>query len=242
MTPQPDVMPARARGAPSRGPARDHHRRRQRHWAAVAIAFAREGADVAIAYLEEHEDAEQTRRLVTAEGGLCLLLPGDIADADHCRAVVGSVVREWDALDILVNNAAEQHPVAGLEEIDDDQLVRTFASNVFSMFFMTRAALAHLGEGAAVINSASVTAYKGNPRLIDYSATKGAIISFTRALAANLAAAGSGSRGRPGSGLDAADRGLVRGRGGRRVRHEGAARPRCPTGRDRAQLCVSRVV
>ena len=157
---------------------------------AVAVAFAREGADVAILYLDEHDDAEEARALVQEEGRRCLTIASDIGDERHCADAVRHAVGELGRLDILVNNAAEQHPVDDITQISADQLERTFRTNVFSMFFMTRAALPHLGEGAAIVNTTSVTAYKGNPKLIDYSATKGAIVAFTRALSASLAERG----------------------------------------------------
>ena len=154
---------------------------------AVAIAFAREGADVCISYLDEHEDAEETRRLVEAEGARCIVVAGDIGDEQQCRALVERTVEELGGLHVLVNNAAEQHPRESLEEIDAQQLERTFRTNIFSMFFLTKAALPHLREGSTVINSTSVTAYKGSPQLLDYSSTKGAIVSFTRSLSLQLA-------------------------------------------------------
>lgn len=154
---------------------------------AVSVAFAREGADVAIVYLSESEDAEETRRLVEEAGRRCTLMRGDIGTEEFCRSAVEDTVRELGKLDIVVNNAAEQHPQEDLTEISAGQLERTFRTNVFGMFFVTKAALPHLQEGAAIINTASVTAYRGNPKLLDYSATKGAIIAFTRALALNLA-------------------------------------------------------
>ena len=157
---------------------------------AVAVAFAREGADVAILYLDEHDDAEEARALVQEEGRRCLTIAGDIGDERHCADAVRHAVGELGRLDILVNNAAEQHPVDDITQISAAQLERTFRTNVFSVFFMTRAALPHLGEGAAIVNTTSVTAYQGNPKLIDYSATKGAIVAFTRALSASLAERG----------------------------------------------------
>jgi NAD(P)-dependent dehydrogenase (short-subunit alcohol dehydrogenase family) len=153
---------------------------------ATAICFAKEGADIAILYLDEHEDAEATRRLVAAAGGRCIAIPGDIGDESICRKAVEKTVATFGRLDVLVNNAGEQHPQEALEEISTEQLERTFQTNVFGMFHITKAALAHLGEGAAIVNCASVTAYRGNPLLIDYSATKGAIVAFTRALAESL--------------------------------------------------------
>ena len=154
---------------------------------AVAILFAKEGADVAISYLNEHSDAEETKRLVEQEGRKCILLPGDIGYESFCRQAVERVVTELGGLDILVNNAAEQHPQESLEDIDREQLERTFRTNVFAMFFMTKAALKHFKEGSAIVNTTSVTAYKGNPQLLDYSSTKGAQVAFTRALSQSLA-------------------------------------------------------
>ncbi|MBV9859168.1 MAG: glucose 1-dehydrogenase [Alphaproteobacteria bacterium] len=154
---------------------------------AVAIAFAREGANVAIVYLEEHEDAEETQRLVQQEGTECLTVAGDVGDESFCRRAVEETVGRFGRLDILVNNAAEQHPQESLEEISAAQLERTFRTNIFGQFFMAKAALPHLGEGAAIVNTASVTAYKGSPKLLDYSSTKGAIVAFTRSLAVSLA-------------------------------------------------------
>jgi NAD(P)-dependent dehydrogenase (short-subunit alcohol dehydrogenase family) len=157
---------------------------------AVAIAYAKEGADVSIVYLCEETDAQETKRLVEAEGRRCLTIAGDIGDADFCRRAVAQTVQAFGRLDILVNNAAEQHPADKLEEIPAAQLERTFRTNVFGMFFLTQAALPHLGPGSTVVNSTSVTAYRGSPNLIDYSATKGAIVAFTRSLAENLAKRG----------------------------------------------------
>jgi NAD(P)-dependent dehydrogenase (short-subunit alcohol dehydrogenase family) len=153
---------------------------------AVAVLFAKEGADVAIGYLNEHDDARETQRLVRAQGRKCLLLPGDIGYESFCRETVERTVKELGRLDCLVNNAAEQHPQENIEDIDREQLERTFRTNVFSMFFLTKAAVKVMKEGSTIINTASVTAYEGNPTLIDYSATKGAIVAFTRALSKSL--------------------------------------------------------
>jgi NAD(P)-dependent dehydrogenase (short-subunit alcohol dehydrogenase family) len=153
---------------------------------AVAIGFAKEGADVAIAYLDEHSDAEETKRHVEAAGRKCILMAGDIGDEGFCRKLVDDTVQAFGKLDIVVNNAAEQHPQKTLEDVTAEQLERTFRTNVFSMFFLTRAAMPHLKSGAAIINTTSITAYKGNPQLLDYSATKGAVTAFTRSLAMNL--------------------------------------------------------
>jgi NAD(P)-dependent dehydrogenase (short-subunit alcohol dehydrogenase family) len=153
---------------------------------AVVIGFAKEGADVAIVYLEEHGDATSTRDLVQAEGRRCIAIAGDLGDPGFCREAVARSVRELGKLDLLVNNAAEQHPRDRLEDISDEQMERTFRTNIFSMFYVTRAALGHLPDGAAIVNSTSVTAYRGSPHLIDYASTKGAIVAFTRSLAGNL--------------------------------------------------------
>lgn len=158
--------------------------------AAVAIHFAREGADVAIVYLEEHEDALRTRKLVEDEGRRCLTLAGDVGDEAFCQEAVQRTVAELGGLDVLVNNAAEQHPTEDVESIDAAQVERTFRTNVFSMFHLVRAALPHLGEGSSIINTTSVTAYRGSHHLVDYAATKGAIVAYTRSLAKNLAERG----------------------------------------------------
>ncbi|HET9251696.1 MAG TPA: SDR family oxidoreductase [Candidatus Eisenbacteria bacterium] len=154
---------------------------------AVAIAFAREGADVAIVYLDEHEDARETRELVERHGRRCLLFAGDVGEESFCRDVVERSVRELGRLDVLVNNAAEQHPRESIEEISEEQLTRTFRTNIFSYFFMTKAALPHLPEGGTIVNTTSVTAYRGSGHLLDYASTKGAIVAFTRSLSQSLA-------------------------------------------------------
>ncbi|TYB55082.1 SDR family oxidoreductase [Nonomuraea sp. PA05] len=153
---------------------------------AVAVAFAKEGADVAIAYLTEHEDAAHTRKLVEEAGRRCVLLPGDLADRAHCSAVVEQAVSELGGLDVLVNNVAYQAPVSGLEELDDEQWEHTFAVNIHSYYRITKAALPHLREGAAVVNTSSINGLRGNKSLIDYAATKGAINAFTYSMAQNL--------------------------------------------------------
>ncbi len=155
---------------------------------AVAISFAREGAKVVVSYLDEHEDAKETKRVVENEdGGTCLLVAGDVGQEAHCRSIVERTMKELGRIDVVVNNAAEQHPVESLEKLSAEQIERTFRTNIFSFFFLTKAALPHLKEGASVINTASVTAYKGNPTLLDYSSTKGAIVAFTRSLSQGLA-------------------------------------------------------
>lgn len=154
---------------------------------AVAVAFAKEGADVAVAYLNEHTDAQQTADLVRAEGRRCLLLPGDLAEPGHCRDVVTDTISAFGRLDVLVNNIATQQPVDSPEDLTDEQWLHTFAVNVHSYFRVTAAALPHLREGAAIINTSSVNGLRGNKTLIDYSATKGAIIAWTRSMAQALA-------------------------------------------------------
>ncbi len=158
---------------------------------AVALAFAKEGAHVVVCHVEkEKQDATETARKVEAEGRRVLLRAGDIGQSDFCRDVVDATMREFGRLDIVVNNAAEQHVCENLTEISDEQLERTFRTNILAQFYLTRAALPHLKKGAVVLNTTSVTAYAGNPKLIDYSSTKGAIVSFTRSLAINLAEKG----------------------------------------------------
>jgi len=156
----------------------------------VAVLYAREGADVAILYLDQHQDADETRTVVEQYGRRCLTFAGDVADRDVCRKVIDETLAAFGKLDILVNNAAEQHPQEKLEDISEEQWEKTFRTNIFGMFQMTKAALPHLGKGASIINTTSVTAYKGSPQLLDYSATKGAITAFTRSLSMNLAERG----------------------------------------------------
>ncbi|TXK51359.1 SDR family oxidoreductase [Pontibacter qinzhouensis] len=154
---------------------------------AVAVHFAREGADVAIVYLNEDKDAKDTKKLVEKEGRKCTIIAGDIGEEDFCKKTVEQVVKEFGKLDVLVNNAAEQHEQTDLRDISDEQLRRTFQTNIFSMFYMTKAALEHMKEGAAIVNSTSITSYRGSSHLMDYASTKGAITSFTRSLSSNLA-------------------------------------------------------
>lgn len=153
---------------------------------AVALAFAREGADVTILYFNEHQDAHETVRLIEAEGRQCLAIDGDIGKPAFCRSAVAQTIERFGRLDVLVNNAAEQYPQERIEDISPEQLERTFRTNLYGQFFLIQAALAHLHEGAAIINTTSVTAYHGSPKLLDYSATKGAIVAFTRSLALSL--------------------------------------------------------
>jgi NAD(P)-dependent dehydrogenase (short-subunit alcohol dehydrogenase family) len=153
---------------------------------AVAALFAREGADIAILYLNEHEDAQQTAKIVTIEGRRSLVIPGDIGDKAFCERAVAEVVATLGGVDILVNNAGEQHPDQDITDITEEQLRRTFQTNIFGMFFLTQAVRPHLKAGSAIINCTSVTMYQGSKELLDYSSTKGAITAFTRSLSENL--------------------------------------------------------
>ena len=157
---------------------------------AVAIYFAKEGSDVVIVYLNEHQDAEETKKIVEAEGRKCLLLAGDIGDEAFSQEIVTKTIEQFGKINILVNNAAEQHPQKSLLDITTQQLEKTFRTNIFGYFYLTKAVLPHLHKGSTIINTASITAYEGHEELIDYSATKGAIVSFTRSLAKSLAPQG----------------------------------------------------
>ena len=158
---------------------------------AVAVHFAREGADVAIVYLNENEDARETQRLIEAEGRKCLLLPGDLREEAFCKNAVQQAVDAFGGkLNIVVNNAAEQHEQKNLESIGQEQLEATFRTNIFAYFYIAQAALPHLQKGDSLINTTSVTSFRGSSHLIDYSATKGAITTFTRSLAQNVAEKG----------------------------------------------------
>ncbi|ADY25780.1 3-oxoacyl-(acyl-carrier-protein) reductase [Deinococcus proteolyticus MRP] len=157
---------------------------------AVAVHFAREGADVALIYLNEHADADKTVALVEAEGRRALKLPGDVRDAAFCQQAVERTVKELGGLNVLVNNAAVQYPQDSLTDIDDEQLHKTFETNIYGYFYLARAALPHLQEGDTIINTTSVTTYRGSPTLVDYASTKGAILGMTRSLAGQLAEKG----------------------------------------------------
>jgi NAD(P)-dependent dehydrogenase (short-subunit alcohol dehydrogenase family) len=157
---------------------------------AVAVAFADEGAHVVISYLDEEVDARKTKEVVEERGGKALLIPGDVSKEKHCQRIIQQTIKKFGKLDILVNNAAVQYPQQRLEDITADQLERTFATNIFAHFYLTKAALPHLTKGSSIINTTSVTAYRGSAHLIDYSATKGAIVAFTRSLSAALAEKG----------------------------------------------------
>lgn len=153
---------------------------------AVAIAFAQEGADVSIVYYNEHKDAEDTKRMVEEKGHRCITISGDIKDDKFCQEAVERTVNELGKLDILINNSGVQYPQSSIEDISNEQLENTFRTNIFSMFYMTKAALKYLKSGSSIINTTSVTAYRGHKTLLDYSATKGAIVTFTRSLSQNL--------------------------------------------------------
>lgn len=153
---------------------------------AVACAYAKEGADISIIYFNEHDDANETKRIVESLGRKCILIPGDISDEDFCKIAVQQTVNKYKKLDILVNNAAVQYTQNSIENITAAQLEKTFKTNVFSMFYLCKEAVPHLKPGSAIINTASVTAYKGEKTLIDYSSAKGAVVTFTRSLALSL--------------------------------------------------------
>lgn len=157
---------------------------------AVALAFVAEGASVTLAYYDEKKDAQETEKLVKEAGGECLLVSADVAKVKSCENIIAKTIAKFGKIDILVNNAAVQYPQDSLADISDDQLEKTFKTNIFSYFYLTRAALPHLKKGASIINTTSVTAYRGSGHLIDYASTKGAILGFTRSLATNLAKKG----------------------------------------------------
>lgn len=158
---------------------------------AVAILFAKEGADVAISYLNEHLDAKDTKHVVEQRyGHECLLIPGDVSRERHCMAAVNKVVKTFGRIDILVNNAAVQIEAKTLEDVKTKDLVKTFETNIFAMFWITKAALPHMKNGSSIINTTSVTAYRGSAQLLPYASTKGAIVAFTRSLSASLASKG----------------------------------------------------
>jgi NAD(P)-dependent dehydrogenase (short-subunit alcohol dehydrogenase family) len=156
----------------------------------IALHFAREGADLAIIYLNEDQDAVETRKMVEKEGRQCLLISGDIGDEAFCKEAVQQTVDKFSKLNIVINNAAEQHPKESIGEISAQQIERTYRTNIFSFFYITQAALKYLGKGDSIINTSSVTAYRGSEHLLDYASTKGAIVSFTRSLSKNLAEKG----------------------------------------------------
>lgn len=149
---------------------------------AVALAFAREGADVLISYLDEHSDAEETVRIVEKEGRRCIPVAGDIGDEAHCRQIVERAIKEFGRLDILVNNAAYQDVIESIQEVTEEMLLHTYRVNIFAMFYLCKAALSHMQPGSTIINTTSIQAYQPSPTLIPYSTTKGAILTFTKAL------------------------------------------------------------
>ena len=154
---------------------------------AISVAYAKEGCNVVIVYNIADDDANETKKVVEPYGEKALLIKGDIGDSSFCNEAVEKTLKEFKGIDILVNNAAEQHMQKSIEDITDEQLLQTFKTNIFSMFYLTRAALPHMKEGNAIINTSSITAFKGNKNLLDYSATKGSVSAFTRSLSENLA-------------------------------------------------------
>jgi NAD(P)-dependent dehydrogenase (short-subunit alcohol dehydrogenase family) len=153
---------------------------------AVAVLFAREGADVAVLYLNEHEDAAETRRCIEAEGRRCITIPGDVRDMEYCQQAVDQIVAEWGRLDVLVNNAAFQEHASEITDLTEDRIDLTFRTNIYGYFHMAKACIPYMKRGGAIVNTGSVTGLKGSSHLLDYSATKGAIHAFTMSLAANL--------------------------------------------------------
>ncbi|WP_117161550.1 SDR family oxidoreductase [Paraliobacillus sp. X-1268] len=153
---------------------------------AVSIHYAKEGADVVIIYLDEHDDAEETKRAVEKEGQTCLLINGDLGDSTFCQSAIDQVIKQFSKIDILVNNAAVQYPQEDFLNISNEQLEKTFKTNIFSFFYLSKAVIPHMKAGSSIINSSTITAYKGAADLIDYSSTKGAITSFTRSLSQSL--------------------------------------------------------
>lgn len=157
---------------------------------AVALAYAKEGADVVIVYLNEEADAKETEKLIKNTGRNCLCVPGDLGDENFCKKVIEDTINKFNHIDILVNNAAVQYPQNSITDITSEQLQLTFKTNIFSIFYLTKFALPHLKNGSSIINTSSITAYEGHETLLDYSSTKGAITSFTRSLALNLSKEG----------------------------------------------------
>lgn len=153
---------------------------------AISIAFALEGADISIVYLNEHKDAEETQKIVEEKGSKCILISGDVCDENFCKEAVKKTVDGFGHLDILINNAGEVHPQKNIEDISNEQLEKTFKTNVFSMFYMTKASIKHMKPGSSIVNTTSIAAYRGDSSLLDYSASKGAVTSFTRSLSQNL--------------------------------------------------------
>jgi NAD(P)-dependent dehydrogenase (short-subunit alcohol dehydrogenase family) len=190
MIPRPDFMPRQAGSGQLKGKTALITGGDSGIGRAVSVLFAREGAQIAIVYLEEDDDAKETEALVRQEGTDCLLIKGDIGSSKFCADAVKRTLKQFNRLDVLVNNAAEQHEQEDVEDISEEQLVKTFRTNLFGYMFMTQAALPHLKEGSAIVNTASVTAYHGHKTLVDYASTKGAVVSFTRSLSGQLAEKG----------------------------------------------------
>lgn len=157
---------------------------------AVSVAYAKEGADISIIYFDEHEDAEATKKIIEGLGQKCLLIPGDITNDAFCKSAIEKTIENFNHIDVLVNNAAVQFAQNSILDITNEQLERTFKTNIFSMFYLVRAVLPHLKPGSSIINTASVVAYKGDEKLIDYSAAKGAVVTFTRSMALSLTKTG----------------------------------------------------
>ena len=190
MIPRPDFMPRQAGSGRLKGKTALITGGDSGIGRAVSVLFAREGAQIAIVYLEEDDDAKKTEALVRQEGTDCLLIKGDIGSSKFCADAVKRTLKQFNRLDVLINNAAEQHEQEDVEDISEEQLVKTFRTNLFGYMFMTQAVLPHLTEGSAIVNTASVTAYHGHKTLVDYASTKGAVVSFTRSLSAQLAEKG----------------------------------------------------
>lgn len=161
---------------------------------AISAAYANQGADIAIVYLNEHRDAEETKKIVEGKGARCILIPGDISDVNFCNSVMQKTIDAYGKIDILVNNAAVQYECKDIKQLKDDQFDRTFKVNAYGTFYMTRAAMQYLKSGASIINTASIVAFRGSPDLVDYSMTKGAVVAFTRSLSTALANAKTGIR------------------------------------------------
>ena len=157
---------------------------------ACALLFAKEGADVAIVYLNEHDDANDTKKKIEGYGRKCLLIPGDLRRENFCKKAIDKAIKEFGKIDVLINNAGTQTEQESFEDIKTEDMIKTFETNIFSMFWITKAALPHMKKGSAIINTTSVTAYHGHPQLIDYASTKGAIVAFTRSLSNNLVSKG----------------------------------------------------
>lgn len=185
MNPKPDSMPATQKKAKLDGKVALITGGDSGIGKAVAILFATEGAKIAISYLSEHHDAKETKKLIE-QYSECLLIPGDISREKHCKKIVAQTIKKFGRIDIVVNNAALQFEKQNIEDITTRQLQKTFSTNIFSYFWITQAAISYLKRGSSIINTASVTAYRGSDSLIDYAATKGAIVSFTRSLASNV--------------------------------------------------------